>query len=65
LFGLTAAHVFKSGYDPTHLTTQCDTEFAFDAESDESSDDEQDLVAMTSEGIAAPQKIYIQGSELT
>jgi hypothetical protein len=65
LFGLTAAHVFKSGYDPTHLTTQCDTEFAFDAESDESSDDEQDLVAMTSEGIAAPQKKYIQGSELT
>ena len=62
LFGLTAAHVFKSGYDPNHLTTQCDTEFA---ESDESSDDEQDLVDMTSEGIAVPPKKYTQGFELT
>jgi hypothetical protein len=65
VFGLTAAHVFKSGYDPTHLTTQCDSEFAFDAESDEGSDDEQDLAAMTSEGIDVLPKKYIRGSKLT
>jgi hypothetical protein len=65
LFGLTAAHVFKSGYDPTHLTTQCDSEFAFDAESDEGSDDEQDLVAITSEGIDVLPKKYMRGSKLT
>ena len=51
-FGLTAAHVFSGGYDPEYLTPRCDSEFAFDADSDEGSDgDEQDVVAMTSEGI--------------
>jgi hypothetical protein len=65
-FGLTAAHVFSGAYDPEYLTTKCDSEFAFDADSDAGSDgDEQDLVSMTSEGIEALPAQDIERCELT
>jgi hypothetical protein len=48
-FGLTAGHVFSDTYATPSFSGKCDSEFAFDGESDEISD-EEDLTVITSSG---------------